>query len=131
MRQHTHAVRGMSERRDHHFIGDAVKLHIDECLADRQVVNAQRFDADRKQWSLDMHFLASPVNAHPENCLQQHEGGAGGPCLRQTGDWIGRRPLSFYPREATVEFGQSHPEMMRRFVNLAENLHHLRAATVV
>jgi hypothetical protein len=57
MRQHAHAVLGMSERRDHHFTGDAVKLHVDERLADAQVVNAERFDADRKHWSLDVHFV--------------------------------------------------------------------------
>jgi hypothetical protein len=34
-----------------------VKLHVDERLADAQVVNAERFDADRKHWSLDVHFV--------------------------------------------------------------------------
>src|ERR1700730_5964902 len=131
VRQHTHAVLGMLERRDHHFTGDAMKLHVDERLAHREIVNAQRFDADRKHRSLAVHFLASPIDAYTENRLQQHEGGTGRPCLRQTGDWIGCRPLPLGPREPTVEFGQPHPEMMCRLEDLAEDLHHLRAAAVV
>lgn len=69
MRQHAHAVVGMSERRDRHFTGDSVKLQVDQSFSHGQVVNAQRLS--RRQASRGS-TAGSPLSASDSPRKQQH-----------------------------------------------------------
>jgi hypothetical protein len=100
MPEHSHSTSVAPPGRDDNFRAYTMKVEIDEFAVHGQVVNPERSHAVRQHRSIDVHFLASALDADAQSRLQQPTPAAG------------MQPdTALDPaREAAVEFGQSHAE---------------------
>jgi hypothetical protein len=90
----------MTVRKNHDTIPEALKRQVNGLACDHQAIDRQLVNADRQLRLLDMDLATPTVDSQAKASLQDHERGARGPGLRQTGDRVGDRRLSRRPLEA-------------------------------
>ena len=111
-------------------VADTLERKIDLLVANAQMPQRERVDADRQPRPGDMDFAVPAVDFQAEAGLHQHEGGTGRPRLRQAGDGIGDRRFARRAGKTAEQFGQPHVEMDGGFERAAHQPDHAVALAI-